>query len=55
MLDQNQRARFDRVTERLAPYADLGVDEIVVRCMNITQAEAVETLSLCGEVRRRLA
>lgn len=45
----------ERVTEALAPYADIGVDEIVVRCMNVGQAEALETLSLCGEVRRRLA
>ena len=45
----------DRVTEHLARYAELGVDEVAVRCMNVTQDEAVETLTLCGEVRRQLA
>lgn len=45
----------DRVTEMLAAHAELGVDEVVVRCMSVTQTEAIETLSLCGEVKRRLA
>jgi alkanesulfonate monooxygenase SsuD/methylene tetrahydromethanopterin reductase-like flavin-dependent oxidoreductase (luciferase family) len=41
--------------EQLAPFADLGVDEIVVRCMSIDQADALETLELAGEVRAALA
>ncbi|MEM9745074.1 MAG: LLM class flavin-dependent oxidoreductase [Actinomycetota bacterium] len=45
----------ERVADAFARYAEIGVDEMVVRCMNITQPEAVETLALCGEVRRRLA
>ena len=45
----------ERVTEHLARFAELGVDEVAVRCMNVTQAEAIETLTLCGEVRRQLA
>ncbi|MEM9041832.1 MAG: LLM class flavin-dependent oxidoreductase [Actinomycetota bacterium] len=45
----------DRVTEAFARYAEIGVDEMVVRCMNVTQPEAVETLALCGEVRSRMA
>lgn len=45
----------ERVTETFARYAAIGVDEVVVRCMNVNQGEALETLALCGEVRRRLA
>lgn len=45
----------DRVTDVLGRYAEIGVDEVVVRCMSVTQAEAVETLTLCGEIRKRLA
>lgn len=45
----------DRVSEIFSAYGGVGVDEIVVRCMNVTQTEAVETLTLCGEIRRHLA
>lgn len=45
----------EEATERFGRFAELGVDEIVVRCMNVTQPEALETLSLCGEINRRLA
>ena len=34
---------------------ELGFDEVTVRCMSISQADAVETLRLCGEVRAALA
>ncbi|MEM7095006.1 MAG: LLM class flavin-dependent oxidoreductase [Actinomycetota bacterium] len=45
----------ERMAEIFGAYAEVGVDEVVVRCMNVTQAEAVETLTVCGEVRRLLA
>jgi alkanesulfonate monooxygenase SsuD/methylene tetrahydromethanopterin reductase-like flavin-dependent oxidoreductase (luciferase family) len=44
----------ESVIEQLAPFKDLGVDEIVVRCMQIDQADALETLELAGEVRAAL-
>ena len=45
----------DEVVEQLAVYKDLGFDEVTVRCMEVPQADAVETLTLCGEVRAALA
>jgi len=44
----------DSVIEQLAPFKDVGVDEIVIRCMGIDQADALETLELAGEVRAAL-
>lgn len=44
----------DDVAEQLAPFREIGVDEVIVRCMTIDQADALETLELCGEVRRSL-
>ena len=35
-------------------FTDLGVDEVVIRCMSIDQADALETLELAGEVRAAL-
>jgi len=43
------------VAEQLAPFRDLGFSDVIVRCMTITQADALETLQLCGEVRSLLA
>lgn len=45
----------DDVVEQLAAFKDLGFDDVTVRCMAISQADAVETLTLCGEVRAALA
>ena len=42
------------VVEQLAPFREIGVDEVIVRCMTIDQADALETLELCGEVRQAL-
>ncbi|GJM38018.1 MAG: hypothetical protein DHS20C19_13850 [Acidimicrobiales bacterium] len=44
----------DRVTEELGEYAALGFDDVIIRCMSIPQADAVETLTLAGQVRSRL-
>jgi alkanesulfonate monooxygenase SsuD/methylene tetrahydromethanopterin reductase-like flavin-dependent oxidoreductase (luciferase family) len=44
----------DSVVEQLAPFKELGVDEIVIRCMGIDQPDAIETLELAGEVRAAL-
>lgn len=41
----------DDAIEQLRGYDELDVDEIVVRCMASDQADAIETLELCGEVR----
>jgi len=45
----------EATTEKLAAFRDLGVDEIVIRCMSIDQADALETIELAGEVRAALA
>ncbi len=46
----------DAAVEALMPFRELGFEQVVVRTMlGITQAEALETLELCGEVRSRLA
>ena len=45
----------ESVVDQLAPFVDLGVDEIVIRCMAVDQADALETLELAGEVRAALA
>ena len=45
----------DDVVEQLAVFGEIGFDEVTVRCMSISQADAVETLTRCGEVRAALA
>ncbi len=45
---------IQEVIEQLAPFREAEVDELIVRCMTIDQADALETLELCGEVRRSL-
>ena len=45
----------DAAVEQLAPLRDIGVDEVVVRCMTVDQADALESLELAGEVRAALA
>jgi len=45
----------DDVAEQLAPFRELGFSDVIVRCMTVEQADAEETLQLCGEVRRLLA
>lgn len=45
----------DDVVEQLSVYKNLGFDDVTVRCMAIPQVDAVETLTLCGEVRAALA
>lgn len=44
----------DAAITRLLEYKELGVDDVIVRCMSIDQADALETLELCGEVRSAL-
>lgn len=45
----------ERVTEELAVFAELGFDDVIIRCMSIPQADAIETLTLAGRVRANLA
>ncbi len=42
----------NEVSTQLAEFAEAGVDDVIVRCMTIDQADALETLELCGEIRR---
>jgi len=45
----------DHVSEEFARLRSLGFDQVVIRTMmGITQAEAIETIERCGEVRRAL-
>jgi len=46
---------IDEVAEQLAPFRDLGFTDVIVRCMTINQADALETIELCGQVRELLA
>ena len=39
----------DDVAEQLSVFKDIGFDEVTVRCMTVIQADAIETLDLCGE------
>lgn len=38
----------DDAAEQLAPYHDIGVDEVVVRCLSVPQDLALETIGLLG-------
>ena len=49
-----ESARLDAAVDQLAPFRELGFDEVVVRCMTVSQPDALETLELMGEVRDRL-
>lgn len=44
----------DQVAAQLEPFAELGFDEVVCRCMAVPQPEALETIALLGDVRRLL-
>lgn len=44
----------DRVAASLADFAELGFDEVVTRTITVTQPEALRSIELLGEVRRRL-
>lgn len=44
----------DAAIEQLLPFRELGFDDVIVRCMTIEQADALESLELCGEVRTAL-
>ena len=41
----------EQAAEQLRPYKESGFSEVTCRCMTIPQKEAVETISLLGEVR----
>jgi alkanesulfonate monooxygenase SsuD/methylene tetrahydromethanopterin reductase-like flavin-dependent oxidoreductase (luciferase family) len=44
----------EHAIEQLLPFKELGFDDVIVRCMAIEQADALESLELCGEVRAAL-
>jgi alkanesulfonate monooxygenase SsuD/methylene tetrahydromethanopterin reductase-like flavin-dependent oxidoreductase (luciferase family) len=45
----------ERVVEMLAPLAELGVDDIVARTMDVPPSQAVRSIELLGRVREQLA
>lgn len=45
----------DEVTEQLAAFDSLGVDDIVARTITVDQAAALRSIELLGDVRTRLA
>lgn len=45
----------ERAAEHLASFADLGVTDIVARCVDVPQPDAVRTIELLGQVRDKLA
>lgn len=53
-LDESQLVfgGIERVIERLGEFADMGVDDIVIRTMKVPQAQALESIALAGEVRK---
>ncbi|MDH3294896.1 MAG: LLM class flavin-dependent oxidoreductase [Acidimicrobiia bacterium] len=44
----------DRAVDRLSALAESGVDDVVVRTMSVGPAEALRSIELTGEARRRL-
>lgn len=55
-LDESQLVfgGVERVAERLAELAKLGVDDFVIRTMKVSQDRALESIALAGEVREAL-
>ncbi len=52
-LDESQLVfgGVERVAERFGELAALGVDDIVIRTMHVSQSRALESIALTGEVR----
>jgi alkanesulfonate monooxygenase SsuD/methylene tetrahydromethanopterin reductase-like flavin-dependent oxidoreductase (luciferase family) len=44
----------DSVLEQLGPFEELGIEQIIMRCMAVPQSAALETIAGMGEVNRRL-
>jgi alkanesulfonate monooxygenase SsuD/methylene tetrahydromethanopterin reductase-like flavin-dependent oxidoreductase (luciferase family) len=44
-----------QVADQLAPFAELGFDEVVIRCMASDQSVALDTIAAAGEVRSLLS
>lgn len=44
----------EHVAEQLAPYAEIGFTDVIVRTMTVPQPEAVRSIELAGEVARLL-
>lgn len=55
-LDESQLifGGVERVTERFAELAAVGVDDIVIRTMNVPQSVALESIALAGDVRSHI-
>jgi alkanesulfonate monooxygenase SsuD/methylene tetrahydromethanopterin reductase-like flavin-dependent oxidoreductase (luciferase family) len=53
--DQVSYGTVEQVTEELRAFADLGFDDVIIRCMSPDQQVALETIAAAGEVRRLLA
>jgi len=46
---------IDDATEQLSAFAEMGVADVIIRCMADNDADAIESIECCGEVRRKLA
>ncbi len=44
---------IDDAVEQFAAFAEMGVSDVIIRCMSDDDGEAIETIASCGEVRRR--
>jgi alkanesulfonate monooxygenase SsuD/methylene tetrahydromethanopterin reductase-like flavin-dependent oxidoreductase (luciferase family) len=44
----------EQVTEELMAFADIGFDELIIRCMSPDRGVALETIAAAGDVRRLL-
>lgn len=45
----------EQVIDQLGPFKEMGISELMIRCMNVDEPDALETIECCGEVRRALA
>ena len=53
--DEVSYGTVEQVTEELQAFADLGFDDLIIRCMSPDQQVALETIAAAGDVRRLLA
>ena len=53
--DQVNYGTGEQVADELSAFADLGFDDVIIRCMSPDQEVAMATIEASGEVRRALA
>ena len=52
--DQVSYGTVEQVTDELQAFADIGFDDLIIRCMSPDQQVALETIAAAGEVRDAL-